>query len=85
MIQPSGSDYYATTDIVRNGSLSWGWAANLRQPWPALDGVLDTASGWCWTKKRAERKADRAARRMMRAADSWARRTYKPDGTVEAS
>lgn len=77
MIRPTRDDYYATTDVVRHGRLAWGWAVSLEQPWPALDSVLDTASGACMTEKRAKRKADRVARRMMRAADSWTTRTYE--------
>ncbi|NUQ95784.1 MAG: hypothetical protein HOY79_04240 [Streptomyces sp.] len=76
MIRPDGDDYYATTDVYRRGPLDWVWEANLRQPWPSMRLVLAEDAGSCSTEKRAKRKADRVARRMMRAADSWARREY---------
>ncbi|MET7975785.1 hypothetical protein ABZW44_22620 [Streptomyces mirabilis] len=78
MIKPDGDDYYATTHVVHEGTLAWSWNATLCQPWPALNDELDRDGGWCFTEKRANRKADRAARRMMRAAKSWTTRTYKP-------
>ena len=83
MIKPSSRDFYATTDVVHHDVLTWTWSATLSQPYPWDPSELDHAEGWCWTEKRAHRKADRAARRMMRAAKSWTSRTYKADGTEE--
>ena len=77
MIKPSSDDYYVTTDVVHEGGLlSWTWQAALRQPPPWRPYDLDHDYGWCWTEKRARRKAERAGRRMMRAANSWTSRTY---------
>lgn len=85
MIKPDGDDYYATTDVFRYGRGAWSWSATLCQPWPARNGTLSEDSGWCLTEKRAKRKADRVARRMMRAAESWTSRTYSADGGEESS
>ena len=80
MIQPDGDDYYATTDVYRRGTLDWAWQVELRQPYRIRNSILDEDSGSCATEKRAKRKADRVARRMMRAAASWTRRTYERSG-----
>jgi hypothetical protein len=77
VIKPSSGDYYATTHVYRRGALEWTWSATLHQPPPWEPYDLAHDSGWCFTEKRAKRKADRAARRMMRAADSWTTRIYK--------
>jgi hypothetical protein len=79
VIKPSSDDYYVETHVVHEGPLSWSWTASLCQPWPSLDGVLSTDSGWRTTEKRAKRKADRVARQMMRAAASWTTRTYRAE------
>lgn len=77
MIKPDGDDYYTDTHVYRRGTLDWVWTAELCQPWPSRNLSLDDDSGSCVTEKRAKRKADRVARRMMRAAASWSSRTYK--------
>lgn len=77
MIKPDRDDYYVTTDVYRRGRLDWAWQVELRQPWPARNTLLDEDYGSCATEKRAKRKADRVARRMMRAAASWTSRTYE--------
>lgn len=83
MIKPSSDDYYATTDIVQQGRWFWTWLAHLRQPRPWQPNVLAEADGIALTRKRAQKKADRAAARMMRAADSWTSRTHRQDGKEE--
>jgi hypothetical protein len=85
VIKPDGDDYYVTTHVVRRGTGHWTWSAYLRQPWPALNTELDEDSGACFTEKRAKRKADRAAKRMMRAAASWTTRTYNAHGSEAAA
>lgn len=77
MIKPDRDDYYVSTEVYRAGKLAWVWSVTLRQPWPARETVLDEDSGYRMTEARAKRKADRVARRMMRAADSWTSRTYE--------
>lgn len=85
MIKPdSERNYYATTDIVNIGRHYWSWKVELRQPWPALNLELDVDGGYCLTEKRARRKADRAVRRMLRAADSWISTETDADGNVKA-
>ncbi|MGW2550721.1 hypothetical protein [Streptomyces sp. NPDC001635] len=83
MIKPDGDDYYVVTHVFRRGALDWAWEATLRQPWPARNLVLAEGDGACATEKRARRRADRVARRLMRAAKSWTSRTYKADGSEE--
>jgi len=80
MIRPHGDDYSAATNVYRRGTLDWVWSVRLIQ-WDDRAPVLDEDSGSCLTEKRAKRRADRVARRMMRAAASWTSRTYKPDGS----
>lgn len=75
MKRPLG-DYSATTDVMQLGAHYWGWSARLGDHW----NECDREEGWAWTEKRARRKADRAAQRMMRTAATWTRRTY---GTAE--
>jgi len=82
VIQPDGDDYYVKTDVYRRGRLDWVWNVQLRQPWPAMRLELDEDYGSCLTEKRAKRKADRVARRMIRAAASWEARRYERDGQV---
>jgi hypothetical protein len=77
-------NYYATTDIVNIGRRSWSWKVVLRQPWPALNLELDTDGGYCLTETGARRKAARAVRRMLRAADSWISTESDADGNVRA-
>lgn len=85
MIRPDGDKHYVTTDVFRRGFLDWAWKVQLRQPWPAIHTELDEDYGSCVSEKRAKRKADRVARRMMRAADSWTRQTYeRPEEDVTA-
>lgn len=81
MIRPSSRDYSATTDISQRHRWDWAWEARLWQPHPWRPFELDAVSGFAFTRKRAERKAERAARRMMRAADTWTSRTYGSDGS----
>jgi hypothetical protein len=83
VIKPSSDEYNATTDVSQRGRWVWWWRARLWQPHPWTPFELDTDDGFALTRQRAERKAERAARRMMRAADSWVSRTYKADGTEE--
>lgn len=80
MIKPDGDDYYVKTDVFRRGWADWAWNVQLRQPWPAWNLELDEDYGSCVTEKRAKRKADRVARRMMRAAASWTSREYEQTG-----
>lgn len=82
MIQPSSGEYHATTDVYQSGRLTWTWNTRLWQPRPWWPTDLDEDSGFAFTEKRARRKADRAARRMMRAADSWVSRTYSAGEAV---
>ena len=77
MIRPSGTDYYTETTIYRAEFLAWAWIVHLREPYEDLD----RADGWALTEKRAHRKAERASRRLLRAARSWTSITTKADGT----
>jgi hypothetical protein len=65
-------DYSTTTDVMQLSAHSWGWSARLGDHWD----LCDIEQGWCWTEKRARRKAERAAQRMMRTAASWTTHTY---------
>jgi hypothetical protein len=85
VIKPSSDDYYASTDVVQQSRWCWVWTARLCQPRPWTPHQLADAEGTAFTKKRAQRKADQAARAMMRAAKSWTSRTYNADGTEEAA
>lgn len=76
MKKPLGT-YSATTDVVQITAHGWSWSARLSDCYE----LCDSEQGWCWTEKRAKTKADRAARRMMRAAASWTTRNYKADGS----
>ncbi|WP_333744086.1 hypothetical protein [Streptomyces ardesiacus] len=83
MIKPDGDDYYATTNVYRRGTLDWAWEVRLLQsPLKHLRMDLDEDYGSRMTEKAAKRKADRVARRMMRAAESWTTRTYDADGSA---
>lgn len=82
MRKPKSDEYHVTTHVTWHGTLDWGWSATLEQPWPWTPTELDRDSGWCFTEKRAQRAADRAARRMLRGAAAWTTRTYNADGSV---
>ncbi|GAA3590697.1 hypothetical protein [Streptomyces osmaniensis] len=84
MIQPDSDDYYVDTHVFRQGALAWSWTATLRQPYRIRNSVLDEESGSRMTERAAKRKADRVARRMMRAAASWTSRTYEAGKDVAA-
>jgi len=85
VIRPSSSDYSATTDVSQRGRWTWAWTARLWQPHPWTPFELDADGGFAFTEKRANRKAERAARRMMRAADTWVSRAYSSDGSEDPS
>lgn len=85
MIRPSSSEYHCTTDVSQRGRFNWAWSARLWQPRPWTPTELDEDYGFAFTEKRAHRKAEKVARRMMRAAESWVRRTYCSDGSEETS
>lgn len=76
MIKPDSDDYYATTDVVQQSRWQWVWIARLCQPHPWRPHVLADGDGTALTKARAQRKANRVAAQMMRAADSWTSRTH---------
>lgn len=80
MIKPRSSEYHVTTNVSQQGHYNWAWSALLWQPYPWTPSELDEDSGFAFTEKRATKKADRAAKRMMRAADSWVSRTYSSSG-----
>ncbi|MFE1903838.1 hypothetical protein ACFW96_09220 [Streptomyces gardneri] len=77
MIRPTGTNYYTDTTIYRDSALAWAWIVHLRDPYEDLDRI----DGWALTEKRAQRKANRASRRLLRRAHSWTSITTKADGT----
>lgn len=85
MIKPDSDEVCVDTHVYRQSALAWYWSATLRQPYRIRNAVLDEESGSRMTEKAAKRKADRVARRMMRAAQSWTSRTYEaPERDVQA-
>ena len=77
MNRPSGTDYYTETTIYRDSALTWAWIVHLREPYEDLDRI----DGWALTENRAQKKAARASRRLLRRAHSWTAITTKADGT----